>query len=92
MTVLPGWRRRETDDVECLDLAHHLLECDSRKVMALVDNHVAVIGDEILDLLLLVKALKNRDIDPARPVRLAAADLPNVIDGQIQNIASLSRH
>src|SRR5208283_5370801 len=52
--------------------------------MALVDDYVPVLSNEVLDLLLLVQALKNRDIDSSGTARFPASDLPYLIGRKIQ--------
>jgi hypothetical protein len=53
-------------------------------MMALAHNNVAVLCDEVLDSLILVKALNDRNIDSAGPLCLAAADLADVVDWHFQ--------
>ena len=43
-------RRRQADDVAGLHLGEHALERDGGQVVALVDDHVAVARDEVVDL------------------------------------------
>lgn len=52
--------------------------------MALIHNHVTVVGDDIIYDLFAIQTLDYRYVnDPSWPAT-TAADLPNVLDGQIQ--------
>ena len=53
-------------------------EADGREMMALVDNQLAVIGDEVADLTVAHEALDQRDVDPPRRLALSAADCADV--------------
>ena len=47
--------------------------------MTFINNDLTIFGDEVLDLLLAVKALYNRNIHNAGSVRLPTTDLANSI-------------
>ncbi len=49
VAILAGNGRRQSQDIPCLGLTHHLLEARRREVMTLVDDHVTVLGDAIID-------------------------------------------
>src|ERR1039457_3815417 len=77
MAVFSGWRRREADDVLGLDLLHDLITSECRDVMALVHDNLAVLGNEILDFALPLKALDHCHINHASTRGLTAPDLPD---------------
>jgi len=84
VTVFSRRGRRETNDVLGLHLLHNLLEGKRRDMVALVDNHLTVLGDKILYLVFAVQALNDRNIHVSGPVHLPAADLPDRFLRQIQ--------
>ena len=79
MTVAPLRRRGKPDDVPGLYLAKHALELHRGEVMALVDDHLTVAGDEIGDGVLAHEALDHRDVDAARGRALRTSDLPDLL-------------
>src|SRR5580698_8857045 len=80
MPVFPGGRRRQSNHELRFDLAHHPLKCESREVVALVDDDVSIFGHEVLYLLIAVQALNHRYVDISGPLSLASADLPDFVD------------
>jgi hypothetical protein len=46
MAVFAGWCGCQADDIFRFDLSHHLFETEGRKVVALIDDYVAVLCDE----------------------------------------------
>src|SRR5690606_12395073 len=69
------WRRRQARDVASPRLSHDALEGDGRHVMALVDNHVPVGGDKVVNLVTADKALYHRDVQSPVGLALPSADL-----------------
>ena len=67
----------ETNDVLGLHLLHNLLEGEGRDMVALVDNHLAILDDKILYLFFAVEALNDCNIHASSPVHPPAADLAN---------------
>jgi hypothetical protein len=57
-------RRAQPDDVASRRRAHHPLEREGRNVMTLVDQHVAVLRDAVVDLAAAHQALDHRDVEP----------------------------
>ena len=49
MAVFSGWCGRKADDVVGFDLFHDLFKSECRDMMALVNDDLAVLGDEVLD-------------------------------------------
>ncbi len=48
MAVLSSWSRRQPNDVPGLNLAYDLFKADCGKMVALVHDHMPVLGNEIL--------------------------------------------
>src|SRR5207249_6221529 len=69
----------QADDVAGLRLREHAFERDGREVVALVDDYLAVVRDDILNLLLVDEALDHRDVELAIPGFLARSDLPDLL-------------
>src|SRR6185437_3438592 len=65
-------------------LSEHLLKAHCGKMVALVDDDVSVIGNQIVHNLLSIQTLDKGHVD--YPVRAAAssANLADALDGQIQ--------
>ena len=84
VTVFSRRRRSKTNDILSLHLLHNLLESERRDMVALVDDHMAILGDKVLHFLFPVQALNDCNIHPSSPVRLPATDLPNRFRWQIQ--------
>ena len=77
--ITPMRSRRQADDVAGLRLREHALERDGWEVVALVDDYLAVVRDDILNLLLADEALYHRDVELAIPGFLARSDLPDLL-------------
>jgi hypothetical protein len=58
--------------------------CSKVNAVALIHNHLAVFGNQVLDLTLALEALDYGNINLSRPVRLTAPDLANGSGRQIQ--------
>lgn len=68
----------QADDVPRLYLTQDALELDSREVMALVDDDVAILRDEIGDGSVANETLDHRDVDLSCRRSLGT---PNLADG-----------
>src|SRR5205807_2027235 len=67
--------RGQTREVLCLRTACDLLEAERRKVVAFVDDNVAVIGDAIVNCPFTHKALKQCNVEGSRKFLSSSADL-----------------
>src|SRR5258708_21113319 len=92
MAVFSNWRGRQSYYKPCFDLPHDLLEAECGHMVALVDNHVTVLGHEVLYLTFAVKALQQSHVDDSRASQFPAGDLPIDFSGRSRNTASRSRH
>src|ERR1035441_3995426 len=54
---------RQAEDVLRFHLLHHLLEGERRQMVALIDNDLTVLCDEILDSVFVVGALDDCDVN-----------------------------
>src|SRR5450755_2787730 len=52
--------------------------------MAFIDDHLSVLGDEVLYFVFSVQALDHGDVHTTRPIHLAATDMPDRLGRQIQ--------
>src|SRR6185437_10296444 len=77
MTILARNRCRQASDKLCRGAASDLLEAGGGKVMAFIDNHMAVLLDKIIDDSLAHQALDDGDINDSGRFLLAAADSAN---------------
>src|SRR5262245_61396965 len=70
VSVTPLRRRREVDEVASLGLGEYALEGHRWQVVALVDDDLAVLRDEVFDGALPDEALNHRNVEetPATPV------------------------
>ena len=82
--VLPRRRGGQTDNILGLHLPHHLFERESGYVVAFVDDHLAVLSDEVLHFVFSIQALDDGDVYATCPVHFAAADMPDRFGRQIQ--------
>jgi hypothetical protein len=78
MAILARHRGREPKDIARLVSARDQLEADGRKMMAFVDDQVAVIGDEVANLAIANEALDQRDVDPPCRLALYATDRADI--------------
>ena len=74
VAVLARDRRGEPQHVSRLRPPRDELEADGREMVALVDDQVTVVADEIAHLAVAHEALDQRDVDPPRRLALAATD------------------
>ena len=65
---------RQANDESGFGLAYHLLETVRRQMMALIDDHVAVIGDEVIDHALADETLNDADVNLSSRSTSASAD------------------
>src|ERR1035438_7492052 len=84
VSVLPRRRGGQTDNIFGLHLWHHLFERESGDVVAFVDDHLAVLGHEVLRFVLPVQTLDDGNVYATRTIHLAAADVPDRFGGQVQ--------
>src|ERR1039458_2561746 len=80
MPVFSRRRCRQSNHEPRFDLAHHPLKCESRKMVALVNNHVSILGNKVFDLPLAMQALNDRYIDASSSFRFAPVDLADLVD------------
>ena len=84
--------RGQTHDVSGLDLFEDLFERKRRKMVAFVDYHMAVLGNEVTDLPLALQALDYCNaISPVRAV-LPPPICPMDVAGKSKNVARRERH
>jgi hypothetical protein len=83
VSVLTRRRGGKTDNILGLYLPHHLFEREGGYVVAFIDDHLAVLSNEVLHFVLPIQALNDGDIPAARPVRFPA-DMPDQVGWQIQ--------
>ena len=72
------------NDESRLGLARHLLEAVRRQVMAFVDDHVAVVGDAIIDDTLPDEALNDGDVEQPGRSASPAADSTDRLRGHAE--------
>jgi hypothetical protein len=77
VTVLACDGRRQADDESCFGLACDLFETVRRQMVALVDDHMAVLGDSVIDDALSNETLNSADVNLSSRSTLAAADSPD---------------
>jgi hypothetical protein len=78
VSVLPGRCSRQAQDVFSFDFAKHTLESESREMVALVDNDVAILGYKIMNYTLAPQAWDYSDIDHPRSLPFSSPKLPDV--------------
>lgn len=79
MAVPALWRRSETQHVSRLDLGQYPLERHRRDVMALVDDHVPVGGNHVVNLALPSEALDHRHVQRAVRLSFPTSDPTDVL-------------
>ena len=84
MTVLALWGGGEPGHMTRLHLPEHLLETHGRKMVALVDDDMAIVGHQIIHDLLPVETLDDRDIQGPIGAAPSSPDLPDALEGKIQ--------
>src|SRR5688572_14809029 len=75
---------RQTNDEAASGVAYHLLETVSRQVMALVDNHVAVLGDAVVSCAFSEQTLKDADVNQSSRSISSSADSPDRLGWDIE--------
>jgi hypothetical protein len=78
VAVLPGDRRREAEDVPGPGLTNDSLEADGRKMVALIDDELAVLSHQIGYDALAYLALNQGDVEQSGRFPLSASDDPNL--------------
>jgi hypothetical protein len=84
VAVLPRDSCGQPDDESGLSLSHNLLEAVCRKMMALIDDHLAVITNTVIDDTLSNQALNDRDIKPSCRTASASADPADRLCGPVE--------
>lgn len=84
MPVLAGYGRRQAEDVFRLAAPGHRLEADRRQMVAFVDDQMAVLADDVIDLALAGQTLDDRNVDNAGGFAFAAADLADGLGREIE--------
>ena len=74
----------DRDNESSFGLAYHLLETVRRQVMALVDDHMAVVGDQVIDHALPDEALNDTDVEPAGGSTSSATDSADRLGGYVE--------
>src|SRR5262245_28424465 len=74
VTVLACDGRRQADDESCFGLPCDLFETMGRQMVALVDDHMAVLGDSVMDDAFSNETLNNADVDLSSRPTLTTAD------------------
>src|SRR5260370_15500320 len=69
----------EPHDIARLHLRQHSLERDRRQVMTLVDDHVPIAADEIVDVISVDETLDHRHVKAAVWFALAASDATDLL-------------
>lgn len=73
-SVAALWSRREPRNVVSLHLGENFLERRGGYVMALIDDYVSVLGDQLVDMVPLDEALYHGDVEGAVVLSMATAD------------------
>ena len=79
VSVFSRWRGRQSHNIPSFYLLHHLLKRERGDVMTFINNDLTILGDEVLNLLLAMKALHNGNVHNAGSLRFSASDLANSI-------------
>ena len=74
MPVLAGDSRRQSGDIPRLRSAGDKLKACSGQVMALIDDKMAVVGNDIVDFALANQALDQRHVDHTSGFAFSGAD------------------
>jgi len=77
MTIFTRGGSRQSQDVFGLDVLHYPFEGESGNMVAFIDDHLAVTGNEIIHLALSMQALDHSDINGTRSFMLASTNLPD---------------
>ena len=84
VTIFAGDGGRQAKDESGLGLPCNLFETVRRQMVAFVDDHMAVIGDEISDHALADETLNDADVDPSNRSTSTSADPANLFDRYIK--------
>ncbi len=85
MPILPYRCSGQPQKILRFGRRQHLLKGHRRKMMALVDGIMPILPLEILHRMIVIKTLRNGDIDHSAALRLAPANLPDLVNRQLQN-------
>jgi hypothetical protein len=77
MAILPSQRGRKAKDVLGLGLPSDCFEAHGREMVALVDDQVAIIGNELRNFPLPYQALDQCNVNDAGRFPFSTADHPN---------------
>jgi hypothetical protein len=84
VTILACDGGRQAKDESGLGLTHHRLETVRRQMVAFVDDHLAVIGDEVSDYVFADETLNDGDVNPSSRSTSASADSTDRFGGYIE--------
>jgi hypothetical protein len=84
VSVFPRRRGGQTNDIFCLHLPHYLFERESGYILAFVDDHLAVLSNEVLHFVLSVQALDHGNVNTTCPIHFATTDMADRFGGQVQ--------
>ena len=90
--IAPAWRRGQPGDEARLHLGQHSLERNCGDVVALIDDHLAVGRDDVVDALLADEALDHRHVQPTVGLRLPAPIWPIAFGSRPRNMDSWAIH
>src|SRR6266849_1549968 len=79
MAIAALWRSRQADDVTGFRLGKHAFEGGGREMVALIDDHLTVVRDDIFDFFLPDEALDHCHIQFAIAGLLACSDLADLL-------------
>ena len=82
--------RRKTDNMPGFHLAHDSLERHGRNVVTLIDDDMAVGGDNVIDLVLANETLDHGNIQATIWFALSTTDLTNILGLEVQKECELS--
>ena len=84
MAIFSSRRRGQANDELRFDLPHDLFEAECSQMVALVGNHVPVLGNTVLHFTFTLQALKQGYVDESGSSILATNDLTDGIRRKIQ--------
>ena len=87
--IAPVRRRSQPEQMPGASLPHTTLERERRQVVAFVDHDQAVTAEEPVEILDRFQALDHRQIDEARPLAAATAELADLLPGQTEELSEL---
>src|SRR4029077_16922883 len=84
MAVFAKWRGRQPEHITRASRAEPLLETERAKVMAFIDNDLAISAHGVVHSPLAVQTLKNRNINRASRLAAPCADLSDTFQREVQ--------